>query len=457
MSESNSTPPSQVSSSADKTTADTIEEKPADKNPWWKSIGPALITACVVFGPGSLVISSKVGATYGYELLWLLVLNGILMGTFLTMGARIGVVGGATPCQLLAKHANRPIAFITGLTLCLVATAFQFSNNLAVALAAGAFAPEQAVLWIVIGLNVAIAVFLFTAKQVYKAMERMIKVMVGVILICFLFNLIAAFIKEQPAAMSILGGFIPGVPEDISFGLPKIADGKLAMDPMVLIASLVGTTLSIAGAFFQGNLVRERKWTINDYEGSIGDSIAGVCVIVGVSMIIMMTAATVLLGNPADNIGDLALSLQPLLGNAAYWIFCIGLVAVAINPFMINAIIGGTILADAAGTKAGISDRLPRIFTIIVMTIGMGIALKAMQSGAKPVNLMILGQALTVIGNPLMAASLLWLANNKKIMGERRNGWLANTLGGIGFLVVLLLAIRVLIIVVLKIKLAMGA
>ena len=300
------------SSQAPSPTNETNSEAPIQKNPWWKSIGPALITACVVFGPGSLVISSKVGATYGYEMLWLLILNGLLMGTFLTMSARIGVVGGATPCQLLAKHANRPIAFITGLTLCLVATAFQFSNNLAVALAAGAFVPEQYVIWIVVGLNVAIAIFLFSAKQVYKAMERMIKVMVGVILVCFLFNLIAAFTKEQPAIASILGGFIPSLPEGVNFELPKIVDGKLAIDPMVLIASLVGTTLSIAGAFFQGNLVRERKWTIADYEGSVGDSIAGVSVIVGVSMIIMMTAATVLLGKPADNIGDLALSLQPL-------------------------------------------------------------------------------------------------------------------------------------------------
>ena len=34
--------------------------------PWWRSIGPALITACVVFGPGSMLISSKIGATHGY-------------------------------------------------------------------------------------------------------------------------------------------------------------------------------------------------------------------------------------------------------------------------------------------------------------------------------------------------------------------------------------------------------
>ena len=78
--------------------------------PWWRLIGPALITACVVFGPGSLLITSNVGARYGYELLWLLVLTGVLMGTFMTMAARVGVMGGATPCTLIAGRLGRPAA-----------------------------------------------------------------------------------------------------------------------------------------------------------------------------------------------------------------------------------------------------------------------------------------------------------------------------------------------------------
>jgi len=41
-------------------------------------------------------------------------------------------------------------------------------------------------------------------------------------------------------------------------------------------------------------------------------------------------------------------------------------------------------------------------------------------------------------------AALLWLANRRDIMGERRYCWPTNLLGGLGFLVVLLLAVRVL-------------
>jgi Mn2+/Fe2+ NRAMP family transporter len=68
----------------------------------------------------------------------------------------------------------------------------------------------------------------------------------------------------------------------------------------------------------------------------------------------------------------------------------------------------------------------------------------------KKVDAIIFGSALTVIGNPLMAAAILWLANRKDIMGDRRNTIISNILGGLGLLVVVFMAIRVLFLVVLK-------
>jgi len=336
---------------------------------------------------------------------------------------------------------------VIGGTLCLICAAFQFSNNLAVALAADAFFHKAAVPWIVVGFNAAVILFLFTARQIYSFLERAMKVMVGIIIVCFVFNLLAA----RPNVPEVLAGFVPSVPEGIELGLPQKADGVI-LDPLILVASLLGTTFSVAGAFFQGNLVRERNWTVKDYEGSVGDAIAGVCVLTGVSMIIMITAATVMTrGQPATDIGTLALSLRPLLGSTAYWVFCVGLVAVAMNPFLINAMIGGTILADGIGTEARMKDRWPRILTVIVMLLGMGVALLALGTGEKPINLIIFGQALTVLGNPLMAVTLLWLANRKDVMGDRCNGPIANTLGGLGLLVVVLMAIRVLWRIVLQV------
>lgn len=434
--------------------------------PWYKSVGPALIIACVVFGPGSLLISSKVGATYGYELLWLLIITGVLMATFMSMAARIGVVGQATPCTLLSRIINRPVAAIVGINLCLICTAFQFSNNLAVAAAADTLGiaalfgdpaemsehmHNQINTGVLLAFNAIIIALTFALGQIYRNLERIMKVMVAVILISFLVNLFVA----GPHIVDILGGLIPGLPEEVSLGLPKRTAAGV-YDPMVLVASLLGTTFSVAGAFFQGNLVREKGWTLKDYYYGIGDSIGGVAVLTGVSAIIMITSASVLYRNlevdPSElsDISVLAIQLRPLLGPVTHLMFCIGLLAVAMNPFVINAMIGGGILADGIGKPARLSDRWPRIFTVLVLLVGMLVAVIVMNTPVKKVDAIVFGQALTVIGNPLMAAAILFLANHKKTMGDKRNTLALNILGVIGFLLVLVMAIRLLIILFLR-------
>lgn len=420
---------------AETSTASNLDKRP----PWWRSIGPALITACVVMGPGSLLISANIGANHRYELLWLLVSTGILMGTYVTMGARIGVVGGATPCTLVSQRLGRPIAAVIGINLCLICTTFQFSNNLAVAAAAEILVPKLDTHWVLLGLNGLIIVFLFLATQIYRFLERTMKIMVGVMLLCFLINLVIA----GPNLLGIIKGLIPSWPEGLSLGVPKKIDGDIK-DPMILIASLLGTTFSVAAAFYQGNLVREKGWTIKEYTHGIGDSIAGVGILTGISAIILITTATVIPGKQADNLGVLAQSLRPFLGPIAHISFCIGLLAVAMNPFLINAMIGGSILADGIGQAPKLSDLWPRRFTVAVLLIGMVIAMLALRTGQKPVKLIIFGQALTVIGNPLMAVTMLWLANRKDVMGDRRNTIVLNILGGVGLLVVILMAVRVL-------------
>lgn len=433
--------------------SESKESSSNQRSPLWRSVGPALITACVVFGPGSLLISSKIGATYGYELLWLLLLTGVLMGTYMTTAARIGVVGGATPCTLIAERLGRPIAAIIGINLCLICTAFQFSNNLAFIAAADSLGvakifgdPETMTdhtrnlinTGVLLVFNLLIIILAYTLKQVYRVLERVMKFMVALILICFLVNLFVV----KPDIVGVLKGLIPSIPKSLSNSFRNRA--LTGINPLILIASLLGTTFSVAAAFYQGNLVREKGWAIKDYDRSIGDSIIGVAILTGVSAIIMIACGTVLLGQPANDISALAAQLNKSLGSFSQGLFCIGLLAVAMNPFVINAMIGGSILADGLGKPARLSDPWSRRFTVVVLLVGMLIAMIVLHTPIEKVDAIVFGQALTVVGNPLMAISILWLANRKDIMGDRRNTLILNILGGIGLIVVITMAIIVL-------------
>ena len=78
-------------------TPDTeIEKSNAQKNAfpgrlrkWFSVLGPGIITAALVFGPSKMTITSKLGAEYGYDLLWIVVVAIFFMTIFTSMGALI--------------------------------------------------------------------------------------------------------------------------------------------------------------------------------------------------------------------------------------------------------------------------------------------------------------------------------------------------------------------------------
>ena len=64
------------------------------------------------------------------------------------------------------------------------------------------------------------------------------KVMVGVILACFVFDLVAA----KPDVAEVFAGFVPQIPEKFKSELLDTA----ITNPVFLIAGLLGTTFSVA-------------------------------------------------------------------------------------------------------------------------------------------------------------------------------------------------------------------
>ena len=97
-----------------------------------QSIGPAIIVAAVVCGPGSILSASKTGADFGYSMTWVIVLAVFLMIGSSALSARLGVFMEGTPCDEIAKSVVRGTAIFFGLTVFLIAAGFQTSNNMAI-------------------------------------------------------------------------------------------------------------------------------------------------------------------------------------------------------------------------------------------------------------------------------------------------------------------------------------
>ena len=106
---------------------------------WYHALGPGLITACVVIGPGSILTSSKVGASQGYGMSWVVVVAVIFMMTFTIMASRLGAVAKESPGKMVTDGAGRWLAVLIGLSVFFIASAFQFGNNLGVHTAFNAY------------------------------------------------------------------------------------------------------------------------------------------------------------------------------------------------------------------------------------------------------------------------------------------------------------------------------
>jgi Mn2+/Fe2+ NRAMP family transporter len=160
----------------------------------------------------------------------------------------------------------------------------------------------------------------------------------------------------------------------------------------------------------------------------------------GITLMIMGTAAAALKGVKLEGAADVAMQLEPLFGSWGKALFCLGLFSAAYSSFIINSMIGGFVLSDGLGLGCDPGDKWPRYMTAAVLLIGMGVAMYVIKTGIKPMTAIVMAQAVTVIVAPLLAAVLLWLCNRKDIMGEDRNGLLINTLGGVGFMLLLIMA-----------------
>ena len=151
-----------------------------------RSLGPGLVTACVVIGPGSILTSSKVGSSDGYSKVWVVVLAVFFMMIYITLATRLGVVAQQSTGDLVTKRVGRWVAVVIGVSVFFISAAFQFGNNLGVHSALVMYADFD--YWVV-AFNAVSILFVFAFRNLYRIIERLMACLVGLMLISFALNL----------------------------------------------------------------------------------------------------------------------------------------------------------------------------------------------------------------------------------------------------------------------------
>jgi Mn2+/Fe2+ NRAMP family transporter len=385
-----------------------------------KKIGPALVLAAVVLGPGSITLSTIAGSLYGYRLLWVLLCATVFMITYTLMAARIGLVSRKTLFELVRRKHGQRTAKAAAIFGFLSILAFQAGNCAAVGFAGSAFFGFDSRVWSTVFLLLAVAFFL--QPRLYLKLELFVKLAIGLMVAAFLGTLLVVGVDFD----GMILGVVPSFPDSAS---------------VFLSLGMAATTFSVAAAAYQNYLMREKRWGIDDLANEGLDCLFGIAILGCISMVILLTSAGVLheSGQPVFSAQTMARQLEPLAGPLAYYLFTSGFFFAAFSSLIVNPLIGATLLVDGFGHESSMDSRRVRGWAIVVMAIGLLVVLIFQGS---PVELLRIAQALAVVAFPLLGFLIWSLANDASIMGRHGNSWVMNVLAALGYATIVGIALN---------------
>ncbi len=386
---------------------------------WVHTITPGLITAALVFGPSKLTITSKLGALYGYDMLWIVAVAIFFMAVFAAIATRVGAAADVSLLQIVRRKWGKTPALALGVGVFLVSTSFQAGNSIGVGIALGELTGTSPKPWL-LGCT-AIAIGLLFFRKFYSVLE---KTMITLILL-MLFSFITVFVLSQPSPVSIAKGFV----------IPSIPDGALG-----LLIAFVASCFSIVGALYQSYLIQERVRLNPALKNAKNDSLTGTLLLGVMSAIVIICAAAVLnpKGLTVNSGSDMAKALEPIFGHNASTLFLIGLFGAAFSSLIGNASVGGTLLSDAMGYGSSFGSKSVRLATALVMVVGAGVALSF---GGLPLELIVFAQSVTIFVVPFIGIAMYIVSNDKSIMGDKVNTPFYKIAGLAGLILIITLAL----------------
>lgn len=380
----------------------------------FKNMGPGTLIAAAFIGPGTVTVCTIAGVTYGFTLLWAMVLSIVATIVLQEMAARLGLVSGKGLAENVKHELKSPVLKWGALILIVSAilignAAYEGGNISGGVLGLQTLLPNTAVLLGAIEINtlsLAIGVIAFVLLFIgnYKLIERFL---VGLVLLMSTTFLITA-IMTLPSAIEIVKGMlIPKVPEE----------------GILTVIALVGTTVVPYNLFLHAALVSEKWNGTTELPAARKDLYVSIILGGTVSMAIIICGASVQ-GQEVGNAADLARGLEPLLGTFTKYFLSIGLFAAGITSAITAPLAAAYVARDCFSWNASLSSVKFRAVWIGILIIGVVLS----SIGIKPIEIITFAQVANGLLLPIIAVFLLWIANRESVLGSFKNTWLQNVI-----------------------------
>ena len=394
----------------------------------FKNIGPGALVAAGFIGPGTVTTCTVSGASYGYTMLWALLFATVATIIFQEMAARVGIVTQEGLGENIRDRISHPVLKWIAIVIVIIAifignTAYETGN-----ITGGILGIQAVVNAPMIPIVIVLGVLAFAAMWVgsYKLVE---KILTGIVIFMGLVFLITAFASPVDWGAVVAGLFTPSLPE-----------GQAGAKGILTAVGLIGTTIVPYNLFLHASGASERFKDPEQIADARFDCVLSIGLGGIISMAILVCAAANMhaAGITVTNGKDMAVALQPLLGNWATVLIGIGLLAAGFSSAITAPLSAAYAVNGVLGWGKTLKDLKFKIVWIIVLVAG---CLMAVLLGKSPTELILVAQAANAILLPIMAFFVMYVANGKSL-GKWRNHAFSNICGVIFICITLFMCWR---------------
>ena len=387
--------------------------------------GPGLIAASAGNDAGGIATYSSVGAAYGYDLIWVMVLITVSLAVVQEMCARLGAATGRGLLDLIRER------FGIGWALFAVGVVLVANGGLVVSEFVGVAAAGE-LLGVSRYVAVPVAAAVLWYLVIYGSYGWVERVFLAMTLVFFAYPA-AAFMAHPHWGEVLHGAVVPTL--------------RWNHDYLFLLVGLMGTTITPYMQLFQQSSVVEKGVARRHYLPERIDAWAGAVFsnLMSIFMIIATAATLHVIGKTKiDTAADAAVALEPVVGHAARALFAFGLLGASLLAGAVLPLATAYAVSEAFGTPKGVNLDFRRarlffgLFTALIV-LGAGLALIP---GLPVINLLVIMQVLNGALLPVILIFILLLVNDPRIAGDLKNTRVCNVLGW-GTLALVTLAVLV--------------
>ncbi len=384
-----------------------MKRKP--KQPWWKLLGPGIVSGASDNDPTTVATLAVVGSTTVFALGWLVLLIIPMLAVVQAISGRIGAVCGEGLETILRTHYGRAVA-LTALIAVFIVDQLTLAADLEGGGAALQLLSGFDYRWFLLPLAIVTALMLTVLS--YNRVKRLLVY----IPLLFLTYAAAAFMARPDWHSVLLSSFVPHFRFDKVFAASAIA--------------LLGTTLTAYAYVWETIEMSEERPRLSQIGLVQADAALGT-VVAGLSFWFIVIATGATLGihhHTVQTAQDAAQALAPVAGKWASVLFGIGLLGSALIALPVLAGTSSYIVAELFNRKASRSDvdfQSTKLFyatAIGTLTVAVAIAF----AGVPPIKLLFIGSIAGGLATPITLFFVMLVARNHKVMHQMRLApWLA--------------------------------